>query len=174
MADENKEKEAAAAPAGKKPIKTMIAVAAMLVIEAVAIVGIVMLSKGPKPIAADTVAIDMAAESENAMEMLLVQDKFQNTRTGKAYLYDAAIYIVIKKKNESEVISRIEESKARIEADISNIYRKAEPAHLMEFELSTLKRQVKAALDNRIGIDAADEKPLVQEVVMRQKRYRAD
>ncbi|WP_432799466.1 hypothetical protein [Poriferisphaera sp. WC338] len=173
MADDNAE-NTAEAPKKKMPIKTFIAVFAVLLIEAVAITAVFMLSGSPDPVTADSAAIDEAANGEKSMEMLLVQDKFQNTRTGRAYLYDAAINIVIKNKNEGAVTEIIDANKARIEADISNIYRKAEPAHLMEFELSTLKRQIMSVLTNRFGMDPEDNEPYIHEIVMRQKRYRAD
>jgi len=65
-------------------------------------------------------------------------------------------------------------SPCRVSTDIAEVFRKAEPSHLLEPELATLRRQIKAALTDRLGYDA-DNEPLVMEVVIpRCKQYRAD
>ncbi|QDU33179.1 hypothetical protein KS4_12240 [Poriferisphaera corsica] len=161
-------------PQKKLPIKALIAVVAVLVIEAVAISAVFLLNNQPDAAKADTTAVDEAAAAEKEMEQLLLQDKFQNTRTGRAYLYDTTIYFTVKNKNLATVEDKIEINRARIEADISSIFRKAEPAYLMEFELSTLTRQIKAVLDDRIGTDPVEDKPFITDVIMRMKRFRAD
>ena len=166
--------EQAEQPQKKFPLKALIAVVVVLLIEAVAISAVFILGGQPDPAQADTTAVDEAAAAEKEVEQLLLQDKFQNTRTGRAYLYDTTIYFTVKNKNLAKVEELIEINRARIESDISSIYRKAEPAYLMEFELSTLTRQIKAALDNRIGNDPDEDKPYITDVIMRMKRFRAD
>jgi len=173
MPDENAQPEAESPKKGL-PIKTIIAVAAVLLIEAVAISAVFLLAQGPEPVAADEAAIDAAAEGERPVEHMVVSDKFQNTRTGRAYLYDTEVYIVVKQKHLAEVTTQLDMMRARISTDIAEVFRKAEPSHLLEPELATLRRQIKAALTNRLGHDADDE-PLVMEVVIpRCKQYRAD
>ena len=142
MAEEatNNEQQAQA-PKKKLPIKALIAVVAVLLIEAVAISAVFILGGQPDPVKADEgTGIDMVAEAEKLVEKLLLQDKFQNTRTGRAYLYDTTIYFTVKSKNLGDVEGMIEGNRARIESDIAAIFRKAEPAFLMEPEISTLTR----------------------------------
>ncbi|QQE11200.1 hypothetical protein JD969_17135 [Planctomycetota bacterium] len=172
---EEKNNEQAEQPKKKLPIKLFLAIFGTLILEGAILTGVFMFTGQPEAVVADTTAVDSLAEEDKEVEHLLLQDKFQNIRTGRAYLYDTTIYITVKKKNLSEVEDRLEKNRARIESAISSIFSKAEPAYLMEFELSTLTRQIKAILDDRIGRDEDDEdKPFITDVIMRMKRFRAD
>ena len=175
MADENNAKDAVQAePAKKKfPLKAIILVVAILVIEAGAIIGVMTLGGGPEKVQAESGELDTEADLNKFVEVFLLQEKFQNMRTGRAFLYDTTINIVVKKKNQEDVAKLIEENTARIEADISNVFRKAEPAYLGEAALTTIRRQVKAALNTRIGLDDEDNLR-IEEVIMRTKRFKAD
>ena len=170
MADKPKQNEAApAAPAEKKklPLKTILIVAAALLVEAGAITAVFVFAGGPAKVQAEGAAADAAALAEQPVEVLVIADKFQNTRTGRTYLYDTEIYIVAKRKDEAAVKAALEVKKAQINADVSTIFRRAEPAHLLEPTLATLSRQVKAALDQRLGHGAVDAAASpVQEVLI--------
>ncbi|MEM1209892.1 MAG: hypothetical protein AAF586_04440 [Planctomycetota bacterium] len=156
------------------PIKTIVAVAAVLLIEAIAISAVFILSQGPEAVVADEAAVDAAAEGERPVEHMVVADKFQNTRTGRAYLYDTEVYIVVKNKHLGDVVERIDLMRARVSTDIAEIFRKAEPSHLLEPELATLRRQIRAALTERLGYDADGETLVMEVVIPRCKQYRAD
>lgn len=183
MAD--KKKEAAAKPepttepqAGAKkalPIKTLLIVAVALLLEGGAIVAAFMFTGGPTAVQADPAAQDAAALAEQPVEELVVEDKFQNTRTGRTYLYDTQVYIVIKRKNQTQTQALLKEKTAQINSDITTIFRRAEPAHLLEPSLATLSRQIKAALDNRLGRDPESGESVVQEVLITKcTQFRAD
>ena len=177
MAEEenNNEGNVEQSPKKKLPIKALIAVVVVLLVEAVAITAVFMLTGQPEPVQADTTAVDAVAEEDKEIEQLLLQRKFQNTRTGRAYLYDTTIYYTVKKKHLENAEARKEENYARIEAEISAIFRQAEPSYLMEPKLSTLSRQIKALLHKRIGNDIeGDGKPYVIDVIMSMNRFRAD
>jgi flagellar basal body-associated protein FliL len=163
-----------AAPRKSLPIKTIVSVVAVLLIEAVAISAVFMLSQGPEPVTADEAAVDAAAEGERPVEHMVVSDKFQNTRTGRAYLYDTEIYIVVKQKHLADVTDQLDVMRARISTDIAEVFRKAEPSHLLEPELATLRRQIKAALTTRLGHDADGDSLVMEVVIPRCKQYRAD
>lgn len=156
------------------PLKTMLVLAVVLVIEGVAISAAFLLAGGPAEVRADGAAVDEAALLEMPMEILVAEGKFQNTRSGRSYLYDTEVWIVVKKKNEQLVTKTLEASKAQIETDISRIFRRAEPAYLMEPELSTLTRQVRAALDERIGHDGQGQAIILEVLIPECKRYRSD
>ncbi len=183
MADKKKEAPAKgeakteAAPEAKKgfPLKTLLIIVAALLLEAGAIAGAFMLTGGPATVNADPAAQDAAAFAEQPVEELVVEDKFQNTRTGRTYLYDTQIYIVVKRKNQTQTKSLLKEKSAQISADITTIFRRAEPAHLLEPSLATLQRQIKAALDNRVGRDAETGESIIQEVLITKcTQFRAD
>lgn len=169
-----KDKNVAEQSKKKLPIRTALIVSAVLFAE-VATVGIAYWALGgPAEVRADGAAVDAAMLAEQPVEILVVEDKFQNTRTGRAYLYDTEIYIVVTKKHEGEVQKSIESMSAQITTDIATIFRRSEPAHLLEPELSTLSRQINAALDARLGQDDQGES-FVQEVLIRKcMQFRAD
>lgn len=181
MAEKAKEKEAAgekpaAAADGKKklPIKTVGILAAVLALEAGAISAAFMLAGGPAEVKAEGAAADDHALLEQPVEILVIADRFQNTRTGRAYMYDTEIFVVTKKKHEEQVGDRLEHMKAQITTDIATIFRRAEPSHLLEPELSTLTRQVRAAIDGRLGHDE-DGQPYADEVLIKKcMQFRAD
>src|SRR5262249_20092968 len=91
-----------------------------------------------------------AAEIRKTIELLVVADKFQNTRVGHTYLYDAEIYIDVRKKYEEKTKQEIEANKAQIRQDLRTIFGRAEPTQLLEPTLATLTRQIHAVLDERL------------------------
>src|SRR5690606_26829584 len=124
-----------------------------LLLEGGAIAGAFFLTSGPAKVHADPTAQDEAAMAEQPVEEQVLEERFQNTRTGRTYLYDTQIYIMVKRKNQEQTRSLLKEKSAQVSADVTTIFRRAEPAHLLEPSLATLTRQIKAALDNRLGRD---------------------
>jgi flagellar basal body-associated protein FliL len=142
------------APAKKKfPLKSLVILLAVLLVEGIAISAAFLLSGGPQKLEASSEAEDKAALAEKPVEALVIADKFQNTRTGRTYLYDTEIYVLIKTKHEERVKKMLESMKAQIATDIATIFRRAEPGHLLEPSLATLQRQIKASLDDMLGKD---------------------
>mgnify|MGYP005842110323 CR=1 FL=1 len=169
-------KTEAPAPAKKGlPIKTLAIVAGALLLEAGAIIGVFMLTSGPSAVQADPAAQDAAALADQPVEKLVLAEKFQNTRTGRTYLYDTEIYIVVKRRNQEHAESLLKEKTAQISADVTTIFRRAEPVHLLEPSLATLTRQIKATLDNRLGRDPESGESIIQEVLITKcTQFRAD
>lgn len=166
MAEEVKQ-EAGGGEGKKKglPLMPVIAVLAVLVIEAVVIVGLFMFSGGPSEVKAEPGVEDALAAGEDPAEILVLAGKFQNTRSGRSFMYDTEVYIKTKQKHLELLETRKEQMQASITRDLATIYRRAEPSHLREQELATLTRQVTAALQERFGKDENDE-PYVQEVLI--------
>ena len=158
----------------KLPLKTALILAAVLLIEGAAISGAFLLSRGPTPVQAEEAPGHAAALAEQPVEVLLVAEKFQNTRTGRPYLYDTEIYIVIRQKDQERIEARIEAMRAQITTSLATIFRRAEPSYLLEPELSTLTRQIQADLDEQLGRDEEGE-PYVQEVLIKKcMQFRSD
>jgi flagellar basal body-associated protein FliL len=159
---------------GGLPMKTLAVMSIALVIEAVAISGAFMFAGKPAEVKADKLAQDEAAKGEEPVEKQIIEEKFQNNRSGKTYLYDTDIWIVIRAKDEAKVDEMLERMQAQIAADIAMIFRRAEPSQLLEPTLATLQRQIKAVLDERMGTNP-DGKSMVQQVLMKKyTQYRAD
>lgn len=159
----------------KLPIKTLAVVGAVLLIEAVAIIAVFTLSGGPSDIKADEAALSEADMSEELVEELVVAEKFQNTRSGKPFIYDTEIYITLMRRNQPDVTAKLSSSSNAVREDIRTIFSRADPGHLQEPTLSTLERQIKAVLDERLGYDPDTGNAIVESVIITKCiQYRSD
>lgn len=160
----------------KLPLKVILILAGLLLVEAAAIVTIFMVMGGPPEVQAkeEGALEDEAATGEQPAEELVVAGKFPNTKRGRTYIYDAEIYIVIKKKNQPKISEHIKSMTAQINSDIRTIIGLAEPNHLLEPTLATIKRQIKAALDERLGKDPDGNSFVEQVVITKFTQFRAD
>ncbi len=176
MAEENNDATNAPEGAGKKklPIKTAIILAVALLIEGVAISAVFIMAKGPEPIRADAGLAEDLADEEKQVEVLVIAEKFQNTRTGRSYLYDTEIYVMIRKKHMDNVEASIEGMQAQLSTEIATIFRRAEPSYLMEPELATLTRQVGAVVIDKIGDDSDSQPYVLGTLIKKCIRIRAD
>ena len=167
MAEEKKDNAAGEAKEKKRglPLLPIAAVGGVLVVEALVIVALFMFSGGPSEIRAEAGVEDLVALGEQPAEVLIIAGKFQNPKSGRSYMYDTEIYVVVKQKHLDEVEMKKEKMQASITRDITTIFRRAEPSHLREQDLATLTRQVRAALESRWGHDVNDE-PYIQEVLV--------
>jgi flagellar basal body-associated protein FliL len=175
MAEETTNTEQA--PVKKKlPMKMIIILAVVMVVEG-AIFGAGYFIFGDKPPTVQAEGLeedDKAAEFE-LVEVLLIGDKFQNTRQGaQAYLYDATIYVVVQERHRGLIELEIEEQMARISQEVTEVFARAEPAQLNEPDRLTLKRQILDRCKKRFG-DDADSEPYVRDVVISNwKRFSTD
>ncbi|MBX2852207.1 MAG: hypothetical protein KTR15_10715 [Phycisphaeraceae bacterium] len=175
MAEEDNNTEQA--PAKKKlPMKMIIILAVVMVVEG-AIFGAAYFILGDKPPAVQAEGLDeddKASEFE-LVEVLLIGDKFQNTRQGaQAYLYDATVYVVVQERHRAIIETEIEDQMARISQEVTEVFARAEPAQLNEPDRLTLKRQILDRCEKRFGDDAEGE-PYVRAVVISNwKRFSTD
>ena len=146
------------------PLKTALIMLGVLLLEGVAITAVFFVVGGPSDVNADSSAVDAAALAEQPVEELVVADKFQNTRSGRLYLYDTEVYVVVQQKHQDRIKNDLEKMSAAISTDIATIFRRADPAHLTEPTLATLTRQVKAVLDSRFKEDG---RTIIREVLVR-------
>jgi hypothetical protein len=177
MADDEKKADAASPEGeGKKklPLKTLIILVAALLIEAVAIAAVFMIAKGPEPIQADAALSEELASAEKPVEVLVIQEKFQNTRTGRSYLYDTEIYVIIRNKHFDAVEGTIQSMQAQLSTEIATIFRRAEPSYMMEPDLATLSRQIGAVLVQKLGTDSEGEPYVMGTLIKKCIRIRAD
>lgn len=178
MADEKKEPEAKptdAAPKKKFPLKMLLTLGGVLLLEVVTVLVVFMIAGGPKPVSAEHSGIGALVDDGNKeTEELVIEDRFANSRRGDVYLYDTQIYVVVKQKHREKVKEQLKSMAAQIQSDIATIFRRADPSYMHEDELQILSRQIKAALDQRIGPDPAGD-PIVQRVLMTKcTEYRID
>lgn len=157
------------APAGKpKSKKTAVVVLAILAVEAVIIVG-AMKFLGGTPSTASAVEVEPDAqesEADKIVETLVLDAKMPNNKSGVTYLYSTEIYVQVKQRHLPKVKAEIEQFQNEIKADITAIWRTAEPQHFQEPKLETLTRKVYALLSERFGEDKARKEPIVSKVVI--------
>lgn len=131
---------------GKKrfPVKTLGILGIAFVAQVLIIVVVYMLFATPKPsIAAEGMQQDKDAEDLQLVEVLLIGDKFQNTRQGaQSYLYDTQIIVIVRQRDRGYVEEQIKLKNARISADITEIFARAEPTQLNEPDRNTIRRQI--------------------------------
>jgi len=176
MADEENNAEAAE-EGGKKgglPIKTIIVVAVAMVLEGAVLVGVFMFGGGPEPVEASQLEEDALAGAMDEVEISVVADKFQNNRRGIAYTYDAEVFITIQERHAEKIEPKIEKLQNTFRDDVAKIFRQAEPSHLNEVELLTIKRQVKDAVNDRLGTDEEGDYYVVNVLIPKCQQYRSD
>lgn len=169
MAEPGTSGSAASADSGGKPRgkKTVIAIAVLLAIEAVVIVGAMRMLGGPKEVSAEEVAHDAKlTEDDKIVEALVLNAQLPNNKSGVTYLYPAEVYVQVKKRHADKVKAEIEQFQNEIKADVTAIWRTAEPQHFQEPKLENLTRKVYALLNDRFGVDKEKNEPVVSKVVI--------
>ena len=163
MSDEQKTVETG----GGSGKKTIILVAAMLIAEAIAIVGIMFVLKGPPAASAGVPGIDegMVDEGEKTVEITLLHEKLSNNRGGRLFIYDTEIIMTVKQKHQTRVEELLESRRGELRAGINRIFAAAEHTYFSEPGFPTLTRQTREFLRSVFGTDARQEE-LVQEVLI--------
>ncbi|MCZ6836599.1 MAG: hypothetical protein O7G85_12555, partial [Planctomycetota bacterium] len=89
---------------GASKKKTAIMLATMLIVEAVVIVGAFFLIGSPPDVSAmSSVENIEVAEDEALIEILVLDDRLPNNKSGITYIFDTEIYIQSKKKYEDRI-----------------------------------------------------------------------
>ncbi|GMV24949.1 MAG: hypothetical protein AMXMBFR58_09800 [Phycisphaerae bacterium] len=156
---------APAAPARKSPVMMVAIVAAVMVLEAVAIFAVVsMTGGGAKQAAAHGIEHDGHDDSNEFVELPLVNDRFQNMQTGKTWIWNAEIVLRVKKKDETAVTAAVHAKSAEILEGISMIFSRAQLSQLKEPGRQTINRQITAFMNKLVG-PGEDEQPRVDRVL---------
>jgi flagellar basal body-associated protein FliL len=159
--------EATEQPKKSSPIKTIIMVAGVLVVEAVVIVGAMMMLGGPTTVeATDQVGQIQMAEEEKLVEIQVLDAKLANNKTGITYLYDTEVYVQVKKMHSDRVSGELEQFRNQIRAEITTIWRTSDPHHFQEPKLENLTRKIEALLTERFGTDADSGEAIIARCVI--------
>ncbi len=172
--DEAKPEGEPEAKKGGLPIKLVIIIAAAMLIEALAIGAVFFMAGGPAPVEATELEDDLMSDAMKEVEIPVVADKFMNTRRGIPYTYDVEVVIKVQNRYNEDITLRVEELQNTLRDDVARNFRQAEPAHLMEADLLTIKRQLKDALNERFGMDDEGEYYVLEVLVPKFQQYRSD
>ena len=164
MADERNNEAAAA----KKGLKGVITIAALLIVEAAVIVGVMLLvSSEPDVAVADSPLLDPElAAMEKIEEILVLDGRLPNDKTGPTMLYQTEVFAQVKRKHTERVNDHLSQFQNEIKFDITTIWKNSEPRHFKEPRLESLTRKVGALLHERFGTDEATGEPVLQKVVI--------
>jgi len=150
----------------KAPLKVIIVVAGLMLVEAVAVVGLVMLtSGGPQQASADELEGQQLADEERLVEIELINDTFQNRNSGQSWMWQTELYLQVRNKNKAHVEKTLEERKAEIAEGVRLIISKAQDRHLKEPGNETIRRQLTAYINDVFGTDAAGD-PRVERLII--------
>lgn len=153
------------APMKKKlPIKTLIVILAVMVVEGAALV-VVLGMLGPKQSQAQIEPKHLEDdESEQTQEIELVSEKFQNLTTGRVWIWDVEIYVQVKNKNAEAVEQILTRRKAEINEQVNQVFSRAQHAQLKEPERQTILRQITALMEKIVP--GQDGKPLIERIII--------
>lgn len=163
MPDDEKNKEGAE-QSSKGNKKLPIIVAGIMLVEGIAVFGLVKMLGGPAPAQANLVGEEQAG-AEAPVEILLTSDTFQNMQTGRVWEWRVEIHLRVRQKNVEEVKRIQERDQATIKEGIALIFRRAHDRHLREPGLETIQRQLTTYLNEVFGTDP-DGIPRIERVII--------
>jgi hypothetical protein len=151
----------------RSPARLIIIVGGILVLEAAVIIGAMTLLGGPPEVeAAEVPAVLEAPEDERIVEILVLDGKLPNNKSGMTYLYDTEIYVQVKQRYAEEVAEELSQFRNEIKSEITAVWRTAEPRHFQEPRLQTLTRRVQTMLGDRFGVDRQHDEPIISKCVI--------
>jgi flagellar basal body-associated protein FliL len=156
-------------PSGGKAarLKTFIIIAVVLVVEAAAIIGIMFVVGRPDETRAMPITADMEMSDEDKIvEVMVLDTRLPNSRSGVTYLYNTEIYVQVRKRHADRVAEHLEQFQNEIKSEIAAIWKTSEPHHFQEAKLESLKRKVYALLNDRFGPSEDDSGPIIRKVVI--------
>jgi hypothetical protein len=151
----------------RSPIRLIAIVGGILVVEAAVIIGAMTVLGGPPEVeAAEVPAVLEAPEEERIVEILVLDAKLPNNKSGATYLYDTEIYVQVKQRYADAVGEELSQFRNEIKSEITAIWRTAEPQHFQEPRLQTLTRRVQTMLSDRFGVDRQHDEPIISKCVI--------
>ena len=146
------------------PIKTIVIIAVMMIVEGVVIVGAITMLGKPS----DVHATGLAATDpmEEVVEIPVLAERFVNKATGRAWLWDTEIVVKSKARHAEQVRATIDQRRAEIRTAINSIWATAQDSYFHEPGRATLSRQVLEYFHHTFGEDPISEEPLVRDVLI--------
>ena len=144
--------------------KAVIALLAILLLEG-GIIGVtIYIAGGPRAARGDQ-SQEGSDDQDRPVEVLVVDDKFPNLKTGRQYLYDTEVYITVRSSQSDTIKKKLESMKAQVQMAIGGIIRQADPSYFKEPTLTTLRRQIRSELDERFGKDSEDRSFILEVLI---------
>lgn len=166
MPDE--ETKAVVEPVKSKKKILLLVVGSIMLVEGGLIFGVMKLAGGgPSGVEAGEVgeagADGEGSDSDAVKEVSIAETDAYNSRSGRLYLYHLQVSALVEASNQERLETLVEERRGTVLDRINTVIRGADPNHLNEPGLETLRRQIKFELDKIWG-DAA----LIRELLIPQ------
>lgn len=147
--------EKAPTPEKKKlPIKGLIILVAIMALEG-GVFAMWMSFSGPRSAEAGQASTPVTNKApEPNREIKIVDIRPTNNKSGRMYYYDMSVVVECTAENAPKVEDLCKKREAHIQDALATIVRRAEPQHLQEPDLETLRRQFAATLKDVFGEDA--------------------
>ncbi|MEO1007061.1 MAG: hypothetical protein AAFX79_00675 [Planctomycetota bacterium] len=173
MADETKESDA---PAKEKPAKkgglsakVLAIIVAVMAVEGVGIFLFMTMMSGTPQDAEATELVNDENDPEALVEVLLTDEQFQNMTNNQVWIWEAELYLKVRRKNLEYVERELEQRQAEIREGVTQIFRRLSPTELSEADFRTGSRQLTALINDVFGTDA-DGLPRVDRLVIAKLR----
>ena len=148
--------------------KLLAIILAVMAVEGVGVFFFVtMMSSTPEDAVAELVTDE--TDPEALVEVLLTEEQYQNMTSNQVWIWEAQIYLKVRRKNLEFVERQLEQRTAEIQEGITQIFRRAKLTELREPDFRTGSRQLTALVNDVFGMDA-DGLPRVERLVIAKLR----
>ncbi len=142
MSEEATKVEAASTKGGL-PLKTILAVALLMLVEAGGVVGVMMFLGGPSPVHGGELGLQGNSDpGDDLVEIPVLNERFVNNKEGRLWVWDTELLIVTKQRYQEEVETKLAKHEAKIRTGIGAIWSDARHADFNEPGRVTLTNQV--------------------------------
>ncbi len=157
-------------PGGKGRLVGILVVVPLMVAEGV---GVFLLARAMSPPLAPALAAEGGSgdgeESNHGKadfaEIELAECRPSNMMAGKFVTYHIRVSALVAADDQDRAESLVRSKRARLEDGVNTVIRSAEPKHLNEPELGTIKRRLKHEFDQIFGDDLLIEKVLIPQML---------
>ncbi len=153
---------------GGLSIKVLAVIVAIMVVEGVAVfLFVTMMASTPEDAVAELVSDE--TDPEALIEVLLTEEQYQNMTSNQVWIWEAQIFLKVRRKNMEFVERQLEQRAAEIQEGVTQIFRRAKLTELREPDFRTGSRQLTALVNDVFGTDA-DGLPRVERLVIAKLR----
>jgi flagellar basal body-associated protein FliL len=180
-ADKKEPAKTEKAKAGGLLTKTPVLLGGVMVLEAAVLIGgFKFLNRGPQTAQGASLATDKPTgdagkpDDKKVVEIPVVEFRAPNKQSGRTFLYDVNLFVVVKEANAEHVKTVFKDRDATVKDRIRTIIAQCDPEKLgggSEPGLETLRRQIKYQLDEILG---GGESQIEEVLVARCIPFRAD
>jgi len=159
----------------KKPTKVIGIVAVLMIIQGIAVFMVAKMT-GPKAAAAAETELhgEQKNDHEATVEIALIEEKFQNLQTGRAWIWDVSIILQVPAKNQEFIEKQLEQRNGELSEGVAQIFRRAQNSQLREPGLESLNRQLFSFVNQVFGKDGENKDRVKRILIPKCKGFPAE